>query len=321
MSSSRVTYVVLVDAGSSNPPPSLALPPLLPSESNQTLTRVRFAALTFLLFTSIFHHHLTTYTHLLSTSFLCQSFSSLLPASSPVPPPTAHLCALASTALAAPPSPLASFLLVNPRPEVLSLGVRGEGYARAAEMVRELRNWRVGLVVLVKAALVAAVLGALTTTTITTRKVRSRSRRARAVVRVEEEEEKGCLLLPTSSAILVASSSSLLPPPAYDYDYDEGELVEEEVGEEEGDDTPWIALALSLLVHLSIALLDRGAAGAVRATVERTELDLGVHAWAVVAAGVGAVGCGIAWAWRALKRGRVQLVKPSEDARYVVVSM
>ncbi|GAA5866792.1 hypothetical protein JCM1840_004268 [Sporobolomyces johnsonii] len=297
MSSSRVTYVVLVDA-----------------------------ALTFLLFISIFHHHLTTYTHLLSTSFLCQSFSSLLPSSSPLPPPTAHLCALASKALAAPPSPLARFLLVNPRPELsLSLGARGgggrgEGYARAAEMVRELRNWRVGLVVLVKAALVAAVLGALTTTT--TRKVRSRSRRARAVVRVEEEEEeKGCLLLPTSSAILVASSSSLLPPPPA-YDYDSGELVEEEDAEvgEEGDDTPWIALALSLLVHLSIALLDRGAAGAVRATVQRTELELGGHAWAVVAAGAGAVGYGMAWAWRALKRGRVQL-KPREDARYVVVSM
>ncbi|GAA5969242.1 hypothetical protein JCM21900_005015 [Sporobolomyces salmonicolor] len=326
MSSSRVTYVVLVDAGSSTslPPFRSGALPLLPSDSNRTAhvvpSRAWFAALTFLLFTSIFHHHLTTYTHLLSTSFLCQSFSALLPPPSSLPPPAAHLCSLASTALGATPSPLARFLLVNPHPEGLSLAAAGggAGFARAAEMVRELRNWRVGLVVLLKAALVAAALGALTAPTATAaRRVRSRRR---------PHEEKGCCLLPTSSALLVASSSccgeaaaSPFPPPAYgDAEFQGGEGGDAEGGD--GDDTPWIALALSLLVHLSIALLDRGAAGAVRATLERTELKWGAHAWAVIAAGAGVAGCGTAWAWKTLRRGRVQL-QARENGRCVVVSL
>ncbi|GAA5923333.1 hypothetical protein JCM1841_006487 [Sporobolomyces salmonicolor] len=326
MSSSRVTYVVLVDAGSSTslPPFRSGALPLLPSDSNRTAhvvpSRAWFAALTFLLFTSIFHHHLTTYTHLLSTSFLCQSFSALLPPPSSLPPPAAHLCALASTALGAAPSPLARFLLVNPHPEGLSLAAAGggAGYTRAAEMVRELRNWRVGLVVLLKAALVAAALGALTATTPTAaaRTVRSRRR---------PHAEKGCLL-PTSSAILVASSASCgeaaaspFPPPADgDAECEGGEEGDAEGGE--GDDTPWIALALSLLVHLSIALLDRGAAGAVRATLDRTELNLGAHAWAVIAAGAGVAGCGAAWAWKTRRRGRVQF-QARENGRCVVVTL
>ncbi|GAA6064258.1 hypothetical protein JCM10212_006407 [Sporobolomyces blumeae] len=145
VNSSRLTYVVLVDA-----------------------------ALTFLLVTAIFHHHLSLFTQARSLSLLCRTFLDTLaslPILSPLSPgvdysvlapPAQEICRTAEINLvnagssSAPAAWLTRLLLVTPdylalRSDVSFDDELSRSSAQLYEHVRSERNWRVGTFVLVKA--------------------------------------------------------------------------------------------------------------------------------------------------------------------------
>ncbi|GAA5847531.1 hypothetical protein JCM5353_004941 [Sporobolomyces roseus] len=205
-------------------------------------------ALTFILFTSIFHSHLTSLSHLQSIVQLC---STLPP--SPSASPAATLCSSSRLSLRETPTLLQRFLLVT-REILSSNDATGEGF----ETMRFKRNTRVGLFVLTKVLVVAGLFIWMSSTRSTTEEEGGISLEHEEV---EKDEKLEITILPTSTSTpppsyatstLSRPSSNLMAVPTFDEE-------EEEEDRQAEEDLPWIFLAVSLILHLSVVLFDRGA--------------------------------------------------------------
>lgn len=130
----------------------------------------------------------------------------------------------------------------------------GEGF----ETMRFKRNLRVGLFVLAKVIVVAGLYVWMSTSRL--------SATEEGGIRLEQEgEEKETKLeitiLPSSVTSIPPSFESSIPsrPLSKSQIVLASEAQEEEEAKEAEEDLPWIFLAVSLILHLSVVLFDRGA--------------------------------------------------------------
>ncbi|GAA5881786.1 hypothetical protein JCM16303_006451 [Sporobolomyces ruberrimus] len=286
---------------------NLEPPPLTTTKMNRTLSPARVralylsitssrliyvvlvdTALTFILFTFLYHHHFTSLHHSSTILSLCRSLRANT--SIGLPPPFQSICHEASVTLNAPPTFIQNFLSVT-REVVGRVGPEqglvenGREYAKIGVE----RNWKVVKFVLFKIIGFAIVLGILK---------RKTTSNEDETGKIKLGGEGDCVLVvvePTSPSKF--SSTSPPPPPAYSPSSPRTIDLEED-GEDE-DDLPWILLALSLIGHLSIVLFDQGAFDSLlKSSIVRDR-------WVVFGVGLFLTGMYGIWRESSRSRGRV----------------
>ncbi|GAA5942115.1 uncharacterized protein JCM15063_002009 [Sporobolomyces koalae] len=265
ITTSRLTYVLLIDT-----------------------------ALTFILFTFIYHHHLTSILNNSNLISLCRSIRILSRTSTTAirnSESIQSICSVEQTIHA--PTVLQKFLLVTSR-HVLEgdQGSLGEG-SMIGWILRKERNTRVLLVVLVK--VLAWVLLVVTASRGGLARNDQRDNIEHNSIELESNEKNQTHVSvqivassPTSDKILVMEEEDRI-------------RAAEEEEEEEAEDLPWILLAVSLILHLSIALFDLGAFNLKIWMTSIPSCDNRIGFGAVTLLGLAVVGGG----WRKLRYSRM----------------
>ncbi|GAA6016117.1 hypothetical protein JCM11491_000673 [Sporobolomyces phaffii] len=220
------------------------------------------------MFTYLYHHYFTTLSQSSTIVTLCRSLRTAT--STGLSPQFRSVCHASSSLLNSPPTAIQRFLLVT-KEVVLGIDQAGEGDHAT---LRSARNWKVFRFAAIKlVGLVAffSIRGRHRQCT-STENLMTGSIRLDTVPEQSAREQGGhcvsVLVLPDARE---APQDQQLAPPAYTTEYESKTCgtstrhaaQEEEEGiddsDDEEEDFPWIVLALSLIGHLLVVLLDHGA--------------------------------------------------------------
>ncbi|GAA5900117.1 uncharacterized protein JCM6883_006093 [Sporobolomyces salmoneus] len=267
-------------------------------------------ALTFVLFTFLYQRHFTSLTHSSTVVNLCRSLRTT--SSTGIPLPLQSPCHESSALLNAPSTFIQRFLSITK--EV----VLGGGGETESISVKTERNWKVLKFVAMKMVGLGMIFGFFCRSN----KATSISLPPTGSIRLGENEKEEFVM------VVVGSESSSKPlihvsPPAYSptqsspaprIDDPEAKEEDEKENEEDEDDLPWILLALSLIGHLAVVLIDQGALDRISTLMYPFVMDR----WIIVGSGLFLVGLlGIWREWSTRRRSSGEELSRLEEVTFV----